>query len=62
MNVEASLVHYLLVPGPLFGYRTTIVAASGFLETFQKLADMALGTRGERKNHASFFLLCLLDC
>ena len=30
-------------------YRTTAACTSAFLESFQKLADMALGTRGKHK-------------
>lgn len=49
----------------LFLLRTTIIVIGSFLDAFQKVADIATGTRGENSFiHTYYYLLtwCVCDC
>ena len=50
------LLIFLLTLQCFQSFRTTVLATSAFLESFQKVADMATSTKGQ------FYLLCWGKC
>ena len=54
MHLDLNLEGFILY---IFYFRTTLIAVAGFLDAFQKVADMATGSRGKQSFFLFFFPL-----